>query len=72
MHPPIKAVSGLNLICLFETEEQVRAVVPDQALLGQVEGRIQNAGTCGAETGCISRSICPDFGSMDILEVFRN
>ena len=40
---PIKAVLGLDLVCVFETEEQVRNMTPDQELLKQIEGRIQNA-----------------------------
>ena len=56
---PIKAVLGLDLVCVFETEEQVRSMVPDQALLAQLEGRIQNATARGAETDCVSRSFCP-------------
>ena len=56
---PIKAVLGLDLVCVFETEEQVRSMVPDQALLMQLEGRIQNATARGTETDCVSRSFCP-------------
>ena len=56
---PIKAVLGLDLVCVFETEEQVRNMTPDQALLTTIEGRIQNATARGAETDCVSRSFCP-------------
>ena len=56
---PVKAVLGLDLICLFETEEQVRNMTPDQALLQTIEGRIQNATARGTETDCVSRSFCP-------------
>ena len=56
---PIKAVLGLDLVCVFETEEQVRSMVPDQTLLAQLEGRIQNATARGTETDCVSRSFCP-------------
>ena len=56
---PVKAVLGLDLICVFETEEQVRNMHPDQALLTQIEGRIQNATARGKETDCVSRSFCP-------------
>lgn len=44
---PVKAVLGLDLICVFEDEEQVRTMQPDQALLTQIEGRIQNASARG-------------------------
>ena len=56
---PIKAVLGLDLVCVFETEEQVRNMTPDQELLKQIEGRIQNATARGTETDCVSRSFCP-------------
>ena len=56
---PVKAVLGLDLVCVFETEEQVRSMVPDQALLTRIEGRIQNATARGSETDCVSRSFCP-------------
>lgn len=56
---PVKAVLGLDLVCVFETEEQVRLMAPDQALLTQLEGRIQNATARGTETDCVSRSFCP-------------
>lgn len=57
---PVKAVLGLDLVCVFETEEQVRAMVPDQELLKQIEGRIQNATAKGSGgTDCVSRSFCP-------------
>ena len=56
---PVKAILGLDLVCVFETEEQVRTMQPNQALLAQIEGRIQNATARGKETDCVSRSFCP-------------
>ena len=56
---PIKAILGLDLICVFETEEQVRSMHPDQELLKGIEGRIQNATAAGKDTDCVSRSFCP-------------
>ena len=56
---PIKAVLGLDLVCVFESEEIVRNMNPDQELLKEIEGRIQNATARGQETDCISRSFCP-------------
>lgn len=56
---PVKAVLGLDLICVFESEEQVRTMAPNQALLMKLEGRIQNATARGKETDCVSRSFCP-------------
>lgn len=56
---PIKAVLGLDLVCVFDTEDQVRSMNPDQTLLTGIEGRIQNATARGKETDCVSRSFCP-------------
>ena len=56
---PIKAVLGLDLICVFESEETVRKLDPDQEILSGLEGRIQNATAPGADTDCVSRSFCP-------------
>lgn len=56
---PIKAFLGLDLICVFENEGQVRNMHPDQALLMNIPGRIQNATAAGISTDCVSRSFCP-------------
>ena len=55
----MKALLGLDLICVFESEEQVWNMTPDQQLLTALEGRIQNATARGEETDCVSRSFCP-------------
>ena len=56
---PIKAVLGLDLVCVFETEEQVRTMQPDQAMLMKIEGRLQNATAAGKDVDCVSRSFAP-------------
>lgn len=56
---PVRAVLGLDLVCIFDSEETVRRMNPDQTLLTGLEGRIQNATARGAETDCVSRSFCP-------------
>lgn len=56
---PVKAVLGLDLVCVFESEEQVRNMNPDQTLLTSIPGRIQNATARGKDTDCVSRSFCP-------------
>ncbi len=56
---PVKAVLGLDLVCIFDDEEQVRNMTPDQNLLTKIEGRIQNATAAGSEVDCVSRSFCP-------------
>lgn len=56
---PVKAVLGLDLICVFENEHIVRNMEPNQPLLAQLEGRIQNATAKGTTVDCVSRSFCP-------------
>ena len=56
---PVKAILGLDLICVFESEKQVREMNPDQNALMQIEGRIQNATARGTTVDCVSRSFCP-------------
>ena len=56
---PVKAVLGLDLVCVFETEEQVRMMQPDQAMLMNIEGRLQNATAAGKDADCVSRSFGP-------------
>ncbi len=56
---PLKAVLGLDLVCVFDSEEEVRNMEPDQAKLIKIEGRIQNATARGTKADCVSRSFCP-------------
>lgn len=66
---PVKAVLGLDLICVFENEELIRSMRPDSSLLTKIEGRIQNAtaprpraATGPRSADCVSRSFCPKLG----------
>jgi len=56
---PVRAVLGMDLVCVFETEEQVRTMEPDQAMLAKIEGRLQNATAAGKDADCVSRSFAP-------------
>lgn len=56
---PVKAVLGLDLICVFESADIVKNMNPKQELLRGIEGRIQNATALGTEADCVSRSFCP-------------
>ncbi len=62
---PLKAVLGLDLVCIFDSEEQVRNMRPDADKLMKIEGRIQNATARGTEADCVSRSFAP---KLDIYE----
>lgn len=59
---PLKAVLGMDLVCIFAHEDNVRTMNPDQELLKQLPGRIQNATAQGKDTDCVSRSFCPKLG----------
>lgn len=59
---PVKAVLGLDLVCVFKSEEQVKSMQPDQTLLMRIEGRLQNATATGADADCVSRSFAPKVG----------
>ena len=56
---PVRAFLGVDLVCIFEGEETVRAMTPDQMGLSALPGRIQNATARGREADCVSRSFCP-------------
>ena len=60
---PVRALLGLDLICVFDSEELVRSMEPDQAKLLEIEGRLQNAtaraSLPGTDADCVSRSFCP-------------
>lgn len=57
---PAKAILGLDLICVFDHEEDVRNMTPDQNLLAALPGRLQNATARGSDVDCVSRSFCPE------------
>lgn len=56
---PIRALLGMDLVCVFASEDQVRSMQPDQTRLLELEGRIQNATARGRAADCVSRSFCP-------------
>ena len=56
---PVRAVLGMDLVCVFETEEQVRTMQPDMEMLMKIEGRLQNATAEGKDADCVSRSFAP-------------
>ena len=56
---PFRAFLGVDLVCVFENEETVRTITPDQTELSWLPGRIQNATARGREADCVSRSFCP-------------
>ena len=59
---PSKALLGLDLTCVFDTEETVRTMTPDQKLLETLPGRGQNVTAPGSDADCVSRSFFPKDG----------
>ncbi len=56
---PSKAILGPDLVCVFETEGQIKNMKPDQILLMQLPGRGQNVTAKGNDSDCVSRSFFP-------------
>lgn len=56
---PVKAVLGLDLVCVFASEEQVREMNPQQNLLRKLEGRLQNATARGRDFDCVFGASAP-------------
>ena len=56
---PVRALMGTDLLCVFKDEQLVRDMQPDQALLAELPGRLQNVTAPGSETDCVSRSFGP-------------
>ena len=56
---PSKAVLGPDLVCIFDSEEQVSSMKPDQIKLSQLPGRGQSVTAKGKKVDCVSRSFFP-------------
>ena len=56
---PVKALLGMDLVCVLEDEMQVRSLAPCQTLLTELPGRIQNITAPGRDADCVSRSFAP-------------
>ncbi len=57
---PVKAILGPDLVCIFEHEDQILNMHPDQSKLTQLPGRGQNVTARGTDTDCVSRSFFPE------------
>ncbi|WP_295775046.1 PhzF family phenazine biosynthesis protein [uncultured Limosilactobacillus sp.] len=56
---PQAAFLGRDLLCIFDDEQIVRDMEPDQAKLAQLPGLLQHATAKGSEFDCVSRSFAP-------------
>lgn len=59
---PSKALLAMDLICVFDKEETVREMQPNQTLIEQLPGRLHNVTARGKETDCVTRSFAPKCG----------
>ncbi|MCR5234286.1 MAG: PhzF family phenazine biosynthesis protein, partial [Lachnospiraceae bacterium] len=50
---PVKAVLGPDLLCIFDSEEQIRNMKPDQSKLAGLPGRGQNVTAKGEDSDCV-------------------
>lgn len=57
---PVKAILGTDLVCVFESEDQIRGMKPDQNKLVYLPGRGQNVTARGTDVDCVSRSFFPE------------
>ncbi len=56
---PVSAWLGRDLLCVFEHEDIVRNMTPDQEKLKGLDGLLQHATARGTDFDCVSRSFCP-------------
>lgn len=59
---PMEAYMAADLICILETEEQVCSLVPDQALIGKLDGQLVHVTALGHRFDCVTRSFAPKCG----------
>lgn len=56
---PKEAYLGRDLLCVFDDEQLVRQMNPDQEKLQRLPGLLQNVTTQGSDYDCVSRSFAP-------------
>lgn len=59
---PKEAYIGADIVCVFENEEQVRSVQPNQELIRQMDGVCFHITAPGREVDCVTRSFAPKCG----------
>jgi PhzF family phenazine biosynthesis protein len=56
---PLEAYMGRDLLCVLESEEQVRELTPDMEKIKQLDGLLQHVTAAGKDFDCVSRSFAP-------------
>lgn len=62
---PTKALLGLDLICVFDYEKSIQQMAPNQDLLCQLPGRLQNITAPSVVADCSSRTFGPKLGIIE-------
>ena len=56
---PVRAYMGRDMLCVYDSEETVRTMVPDQDRIMKLDGALLHVTAAGAEYDCVSRSFAP-------------
>jgi len=56
---PLEAYMGRDLLCILESEEEVRNLNPDQEKVASLDGLLLQVTAQGKEFDCVSRSFAP-------------
>lgn len=59
---PSEAYMGRDLLCIFENEEIIRALSPNQEKVKSLDGLLLHATARGTDGDCVSRSFAPKCG----------
>lgn len=59
---PLEAYLGEDMVCVLESEDQVRNAVPDQDLIRQMDGLLLHITARGRDCDCVTRSFAPKCG----------
>lgn len=62
---PLRAYMGRDLLCVLESEAQVRDCAPDMERVKALDGLLLHITAAGTETDCVSRSFAP---KLNVLE----
>ena len=56
---PLEAYMGRDLLCIFESEDQVKSLNPNQEKVNLLDGLLLHVTAQGKEFDCVSRSFAP-------------
>ena len=59
---PREAYMGRDLLCIFDSEDTIRALRPNQEKVNALDGLLLQTTAHGSETDCVSRTFAPKLG----------